>query len=264
MINKENRIQTTKNECRTCFWAPLTRTPNQVLKGIGRSFIIDISGLKILIETNITLTQAHRDIIYAIFIFNYKRSFTKSGDFRALFSISSIYNALNRRYSKETIIEKLKELFITKFFASPVDDKKIFTPFQYVNEFKPSNIKINDDRLDRLNIEKYYYLIEISRTYFEFQNYDLKILIDDEIVKKIIKLESAILKDLIYYTLSHNVLNKDLQAILYEKSILTQTTTKQRKSAILKEIINRKDILVSEFKIEIKKMESGRYGVFHL
>ena len=264
MINKKNKIQTTKTECRSSFWASAIRMQNQIESGIGRSFVIEIYGKPILVETNTTLTELHRDIVNAILIHNYKSEYTRNGHFRALFSLKSIHKALNYRISTEKIVEKLKEIKISNFFLSDPNDKKKFTSVHFINKLTISAVKNTDDRLKNLARADYYYFIELDKSYFEFQDYDLKILITNNIVDKIIKVKEASVKKLIYYCLSQNQLNKDLVEILSETSVINQEEmTKQRRSILIKEIISQKDYLLAEFKIEIKEMENSKYGVFY-
>ncbi len=261
-VNKKNKIQTTKAECRSSFWVSAIRMPNQIERGIGRSFVVEIYGKQLLVETNTTLSELHRDILNAILLHNYKCEQTNDGHFRALFSLRSIRRALNDRISEDKIVEKLKEIKISNFFISNITDKKRFISFHIINKLSISKIENTNEKLKNLDKNDYYYFVEIDKSYFEFQDFDLKILIESNIVDQIIKIKEASIKKIIYYTLSQDVLNKDLLTILYELAILYEGMTKQRKSEIIKTIISQEDIL-KKFGIEIKKMENKKLGVFY-
>ena len=257
---KQNLIPTVASICRSSFFLPSIKNTKKIR---DRNFLVKIKNMDYRVkELGDSLTEFHNDIFEAIIICKKQYRMTKKG-FEMLYSLHDIYKTLNKRITVGKIKNKIQELRATTYFIEdPQDDFKYFD-FNILSESKLSEIKYSDGKGMMKGKENYYYIAIIDKKYLDLTEFDLKIIINKDLLKKIINLKSGTIKHLVRYCLSHNQLNKDLEDILFEIGVINDKTLKQYRYEYKKEILNNKEILLDDFRIEIKKMKNGRYGVFY-
>ena len=256
----QNSIPTTAAICRSAFFLPTIKNKKKIR---DRKFLIKIKEIDYRIkELGISLTELHNDILEAILISKKYIRETKKG-FEILYSLHDIYKTLNKRISESKIKNKIQELRAITYFIEDTQDNFKYLDFNILSGSKLSGIKYSNGKGMMKGRANYYYQAIIDKKYLEFTELDLKIFINEDLLKKIIDLKSGIVKHLVRYCLSQKELNKDLEDILYEIGVINDETLKQYKYEYKKEILDNKDIIFNNFGIEIKKMKNGRYGIFY-
>jgi len=260
IINKKKTsVSTTTSQSRGDFFTHHMKLPEK-LRGKKDFFYVKILGKDFKVEVfNRLLTQLHKDILYACVLSSKKNALTKNGDFAILFSLRQVLKLLSGSRNERWLIEKLKELMFAGFTLINPDDSRLQFPFQILKALQPSKIEINTNDKEK----HYYYYAEISKEYLALQDFDIKVDIKKEIVQDIIDLNSGIIKKIVWFCLSQNELNRDLEDVLIELNIINNKISRQMKNKILTEIINNTENL-EKFKIFIKKIKkSGRIGIFY-
>lgn len=252
------------SECRYNFFMPYVKIPKRILGGkiinnikvAGKEFRLIIKDCKI--------SQMHKDILNAIILNSSQVGMGKYGNIAVLFSQRQVLKTLGHKnlFNHAWLQKKFDEMQSSLFAISDKDDNCGITfSILLASGYSKEPIKEVDGGFGE---KSYYYFIEFNPYYLKFADIDVALFLKNkEILRKIIRIKSGLIKALVWYCLSQNRLNKDLIEILSELNILNNDITRREKNIIIRQIKDNKEYLEKEFGIEIKKMRNERYGVFY-
>lgn len=237
----------TGNECANLMTSPVlaSRLPvfyPSIRQGKTNWHVKNVYG-EVKISGN--LTQIHRNLLDAIFAFSMKTREFENGSMELLVDPFQITSITKSDRHHEWLLEKLHELKMAN--VELTDAKGMRHWGGIVSEWRESKMS-KPMPGGALTGERKFYAITISSVWMRL--YKTSLTVDyKEFIGEISSLKSGVLQAVVRHCLTHQELNKNLDELLVEIGAITETTSRARRYAIKKEVV---DSDLSKFGITVR------------